>query len=108
VGFVTEVTPVPFLLIFERAPVWLLALEPSICLGVYFTGIENAYGLLKLLNDQGCDPTQLNQAVTRLGVGRVHFDGSAPPPALATTLISGSHPFLQKAAAETRSGRNFS
>jgi hypothetical protein len=40
VGFVTKVTPVPFHLIFERAPVWLLAMEPSICSRVYFTGIE--------------------------------------------------------------------
>jgi hypothetical protein len=64
VGFVTGVTPVPFYLIFERAPVWLLVLEPSICSGVYFTEIENAHGLLKLLNEQGCDPALFNRAVT--------------------------------------------
>jgi hypothetical protein len=102
---VTEVTPVPFYLIFEKAPVWLLALEPSICSGVYFSGVDSAGDLLALLKDRGCDPTLFNRAVGRLGVGRVHFSGTGPAPALATTLISGSYAFLQKAASVHRPGR---
>ena len=69
VGFVTEVTPFPFFLIFENAPVWLLALEPSICLEVHFSGVDSAKDLLGLLKDHGCDPSLFNLAVARLGVG---------------------------------------
>jgi hypothetical protein len=78
-------------------------MEPSICSRVYFTGIDNAHCLLTLLKDRGCDRTLFNRAITPLGVGQVHYD--LPPPALTTTLNSGSYPFLQKVAAETRSGR---
>jgi hypothetical protein len=88
VGFVTEVNPVPFCIIFERArPVWLLALEPSICSGVYFREGKSARALLALLEDRGFDSTLFNRAVSRLGLGCVHFGCSAPSPAHATTLI---------------------
>jgi hypothetical protein len=38
-GFVMEVRPESFQLSFERAPVWLLALEPSMCSAVYFKDV---------------------------------------------------------------------
>jgi hypothetical protein len=105
VGFVTEVTPVPFYLIFEKAPVWLLALEPSICSGVYIGGVSSPKELLELLASRGCDPTLYNRTVARLGVGRIHYCGSTPAPDIATTLISGSYPFLQQVASVSWVGR---
>jgi hypothetical protein len=64
VGFVTEVNPVPFCINFERAPVWLLALEPSICSGVYFREVKSDRALLALLEDRGFDSTLFNRAVS--------------------------------------------
>jgi hypothetical protein len=95
-SFVTEVSPEPFQLSFERAPVWLLALEPSMCPGVYFKDVGSPHALLKLLNERGHDPTLFNRAVTRLGLGRVHF-GKTPKATEVTSLVSGSYPFLQQA-----------
>jgi hypothetical protein len=99
------VTPVPFHLIFEMAPVWLLALEPTICSGVYISGVSSAHDLLGLLDERGCNPTLYNQAVLWLGVGRVYYCGSTPAPELAATLSSGLYPFLQQAALVSRVGR---
>jgi hypothetical protein len=99
VSFVTKVNPVPFEITFERASVWLLALEPPICSGVYFLGFDNAHDFLEILKDRGVNPTLFNRAVSQLCVGQVHFNGSAPPPEPLTMLISGSYPFLQEATA---------
>jgi hypothetical protein len=105
VGSVTKVNPVPFEIIFETVPVWLLVLEPSICSGVYFRGFDTAHNFLEIVKGRGVGPTLFNRAVSQLGVGHVHFDGSVPPPEPLTTLISGSYPFLQEAAAVVCSRR---
>jgi hypothetical protein len=105
VGFVSKSSPEPFRLSFERAPVWLLALEPSICSATYIMGVKSATDLLELLSSRGEDPTLFNRAVTQLGVTRVHFCGNELGPNQATTLISGSYPFLQRAAINPGPGR---
>jgi hypothetical protein len=105
VGFVSKSSPQPFRLLFEQAPVWLLALEPSICSAGYIGGVKNATDLLELLRSRGEDPTLFNRAVTQLGVTRVHYCGNKLGPHQATTLISGSYPFLQRAANKPGLGR---
>jgi hypothetical protein len=97
--------PEPFCLVFEQAPVWLLALEPSMCSAAYISGIKSANNFLELLRSRGQDPTLFNRAVTWLGVAQVHYCGNKPAPTQATTLISGSYPFLQQAAARPGLGR---
>ena len=103
-GYVTELSPEPFQLSFERSPVWLLALEPSMCSAVYFTDVRSPHALLAMLHEQGCDPTLFNRSVGRLGLGRVHF-GKAPSDAQVTNLVSGLYPFLQQAVSTPPPGR---
>jgi hypothetical protein len=98
VGFFSKSSPQPFRLLFERAPVWLLALVPSICSAAYIGEVKNVIDLLELLRSRGEDPTLFNRAVTQLGVTRVHYCGNKLGPHQATTLISDSYPFLQRAA----------
>jgi hypothetical protein len=64
VGCVSKSSPEPFRLLFKRASVWLLALEPSICSAAYIMGVRSAAKLLELLSSRGEDPTLFNQAVT--------------------------------------------
>jgi hypothetical protein len=97
---VSERRPEPFLLSFERAPVWLLALEPSVCSAVFFVGVKSAKELLGVLESRSEDPTLFNRAVARIGVSRVHYCGQKPPPDDAIMLVSGSYPFLQRAASK--------
>jgi hypothetical protein len=103
IGFVTKVSPEPFQLSFERSPIWLLALEPSMCSGEYFKDVASPHALLELLARCGYNSTLFNRPVTRLGIGRVHF-GEATASGTITKLVSGSYPFLQQAAANHRKG----
>ena len=80
VGFVSARRPEPFLLSFERAPVWLLALEPCVCSAIFFVGVRSAKELLGVLESRSEDPTLFNRAVARIGVSRVHYCGQKPPP----------------------------
>jgi hypothetical protein len=98
VGYVTESAPEPFRLRFERSPVWLLALEPSVCASVHLPDVPSASALLGLLRAGGHNVSLYNRSVGRLGVGRVHYGDRDPTPEGAITLVSGSYPFLQKAA----------
>jgi hypothetical protein len=98
VGFVTEIAPEPFRLRFERCPIWLLALEPSVCSSVHLPEVPSANALLGLLHAGGHDPTLYNRSVGRLGVGRMHYGDKYPAPEGIITLLSGSYPFLQHAA----------
>ena len=67
----SERRPEPFLLSFERAPVWLLALETSVCSAVFFVGVRSAKELLEVLDSRSKDPTLFNRALARIGVSRV-------------------------------------
>jgi hypothetical protein len=105
VGYVMESAPEPFRLRFERSPVWLLALEPSVCSSVHLPGVPSAGALLALLRAGGHNTTLYNRSVGRLGVGRILYGAEDPTPDGAINLVSGSYPFLQQAAASLTTER---
>jgi hypothetical protein len=103
VGFVSERRPEPFLLSFERAPVWLLALEPSVCSAVFFVGVPKS-SWRSLIPEAKIPPCSIERWLG-LAWFEFHYCGKKPPPDNAITLVSGSYPFLQRAASNSGLGR---
>ena len=105
IGFVQEVSQEGFFLIFERTPVWILALEPTMCSRVHIGGFTGLADLTKGLMTLGYDHTLFSRAIVRLAKDCVRYCAQTDEPPGSTVLISGSYPYLKQAATQVRLGK---
>jgi hypothetical protein len=94
-----------FLLVFERTPVWLLALEPSMSSKVYIRGVAGLVHVASSLTVQGHDHTLFLRAATHLGKDCIQYCVKKDEPPNPTILVSGSYPYLNRAASQPRLGK---
>ena len=90
-GQIKQFQPLVVWLIFEKAPVWLLALQPNLIQKIYVYGMYSFDHLFSCLTENKIDHTLSYLVITTLGQ---HSFAFTSPPTDAICLISGSISFL--------------
>ena len=85
-GRVTSFEPQDFLLVFEKNPIWLLALNPSFTRKIYCNNCKTLLDLLSLCEDNKIENSLYQETILTLCSQRFRF--SVPLPNV-TTIISG-------------------
>ena len=86
-----KITPQTFYLLFESAPVWLLALTPRNTDCIYLSNCDSSVHFYTHLDENKIDKILYHYAISTLG--KRHFIFS-PPPNNIIYLVSGSLPYL--------------
>ena len=92
-GRVKHVKSLNFFLVFEHAPVWLLALTRTFVNKIYMDSCKSFSELDSQLNENNIDKSLYHNVISCIGNRRFAFD---PPPVDIITLISGSVAFLNE------------
>ena len=92
-GRVTLFEPQDFLLVFEKYPIWLLALNPSFTKRIYCNKCKTLLDLLSLCEDNKIEQSLYQATILILGNQRFRFSS---PLCAVTTLVSGSMAFLNE------------
>ena len=96
-GCIRNLLPHSFYLIFERVPVWLLALPVESIKYVYLHDCSSLSSFSSLLDERKIDKRLYNSTINSIGRRRFIF---TPAPHNALTLVSGTLPFLNEKSAQ--------
>jgi hypothetical protein len=95
-GHIKIMQPRELSLVAENMPVWILAMEKDYCTTIHVVAHSSPGKFLKTMRQKNIDPHLVNIAVARLGLSRIHYLGTDPPPHKSVLLVSGSVDFLRR------------